>query len=131
MITKSKTKSSIFEAVHETASDLHRLGFIDKVIVATFTTTEPTKPSGFNSTRPDASAAAVEAVSAAAAVIAVVSVSACAACVNSSISRAVRNEPTIWRALIKVNLKQFKFDIAVFSKFCSCAVDKQKFKYQI
>ena len=28
--TKAKTKSRIFEAVHETASDLHRLGFIDK-----------------------------------------------------------------------------------------------------
>ena len=28
--TKSKAKSRIFEAVHETASDLHRLGFIDK-----------------------------------------------------------------------------------------------------
>ena len=27
---KSKSKSRIFEAVHETASDLHRLGFIDK-----------------------------------------------------------------------------------------------------
>ena len=30
MTTKPKTKSPIFEAVHETASDLHRLGFIDK-----------------------------------------------------------------------------------------------------
>ena len=30
MITKSKAKSKIFEAVHETVSDLHRLGFIDK-----------------------------------------------------------------------------------------------------
>jgi putative transcriptional regulator len=30
MTTKTKTKSRIFEAVHETASDLHRLGFIDK-----------------------------------------------------------------------------------------------------
>jgi len=30
MTTKSKAKSQIFEAVHETASDLHRLGFIDK-----------------------------------------------------------------------------------------------------
>ena len=30
MTTKAKTKSRIFEAVHETASDLHRLGFIDK-----------------------------------------------------------------------------------------------------
>jgi putative transcriptional regulator len=28
--TKAKAKSMIFEAVHETASDLHRLGFIDK-----------------------------------------------------------------------------------------------------
>ena len=28
--TKVKAKSSIFEAVHETASDLHRLGFIHK-----------------------------------------------------------------------------------------------------
>lgn len=28
--TKAKAKSRIFEAVHETASDLHRLGFIDK-----------------------------------------------------------------------------------------------------
>ena len=27
---KVKTKSAIFEAVHETASDLHRLGFIHK-----------------------------------------------------------------------------------------------------
>ena len=27
---KAKTKSPIFEAVHETASDLHRLGFIHK-----------------------------------------------------------------------------------------------------
>ena len=30
MTTKAKAKSRIFEAVHETASDLHRLGFIDK-----------------------------------------------------------------------------------------------------
>ena len=30
MTTKSKAKSPIFEAVHESASDLHRLGFIDK-----------------------------------------------------------------------------------------------------
>jgi putative transcriptional regulator len=30
MTIKSKTKSLIFEAVHETASDLHRLGLIDK-----------------------------------------------------------------------------------------------------
>lgn len=30
MTTKTKTKSGILEAVHETASDLHRLGFIDK-----------------------------------------------------------------------------------------------------
>jgi putative transcriptional regulator len=30
MTTKSKTKSPIFAAAHETASDLHRLGFIDK-----------------------------------------------------------------------------------------------------
>jgi len=30
MTTKSKAKSPIFEAVYETASDLHRLGFIDK-----------------------------------------------------------------------------------------------------
>jgi putative transcriptional regulator len=30
MTTKLKGKSRIFEAVHETASDLHRLGFIDK-----------------------------------------------------------------------------------------------------
>ena len=30
MIMKAKAKSRIFEAVHETASDLHRLGFIDK-----------------------------------------------------------------------------------------------------
>ena len=30
MTTKPKVKSSIFEAVHETAVDLHRLGFIDK-----------------------------------------------------------------------------------------------------
>lgn len=29
-MTKAKTKSPILEAVHETASDLHRLGFIDK-----------------------------------------------------------------------------------------------------
>ena len=30
MTTNAKAKSRIFEAVHETASDLHRLGFIDK-----------------------------------------------------------------------------------------------------
>ena len=30
MTSKTKTKSRILEAVHETASDLHRLGFIDK-----------------------------------------------------------------------------------------------------
>ena len=30
MTTKTKAKSRIFEAVHETANDLHRLGFIDK-----------------------------------------------------------------------------------------------------
>ena len=30
MTTKTKAKSRIFEALHETASDLHRLGFIDK-----------------------------------------------------------------------------------------------------
>ena len=30
MTTKTKAKSRIFEAVHETASDLHRMGFIDK-----------------------------------------------------------------------------------------------------
>ena len=30
MSTKTRAKSQIFEAVHETASDLHRLGFIDK-----------------------------------------------------------------------------------------------------
>lgn len=30
MTTKTKAKSRIYEAVHETASDLHRLGFIDK-----------------------------------------------------------------------------------------------------
>ena len=30
MTKKTKTKSLILEAVHETASDLHRLGFIDK-----------------------------------------------------------------------------------------------------
>jgi putative transcriptional regulator len=30
MTTKTKAKSGIFEAVHETAIDLHRLGFIDK-----------------------------------------------------------------------------------------------------
>ena len=30
MTRKSKNKSVILEAVHETASDLHRLGFIDK-----------------------------------------------------------------------------------------------------
>jgi putative transcriptional regulator len=30
MTTKPKAKSRNFEAVHETASDLHRLGFIDK-----------------------------------------------------------------------------------------------------
>ena len=30
MITSPKAKSRIFEAVHETARDLHRLGFIDK-----------------------------------------------------------------------------------------------------
>ena len=30
MATKTKSKSPIFEAVHETAADLHRLGFIDQ-----------------------------------------------------------------------------------------------------
>lgn len=30
MAINTKAKSPIFEAVHETASDLHRLGFIDK-----------------------------------------------------------------------------------------------------
>lgn len=30
MTTKTKPKSRILEAVHETATDLHRLGFIDK-----------------------------------------------------------------------------------------------------
>lgn len=30
MTTKAENKSRILEAVHETASDLHRLGFIDK-----------------------------------------------------------------------------------------------------
>ena len=30
MKSKSKAKSRILEAVHETAGDLHRLGFIDK-----------------------------------------------------------------------------------------------------
>ena len=30
MTTKTKAKSRILEAVHETAIDLHRLGFIDK-----------------------------------------------------------------------------------------------------
>lgn len=30
MATNAKPKSRIFEAVHETAADLHRLGFIDK-----------------------------------------------------------------------------------------------------
>jgi putative transcriptional regulator len=30
MTTKTKAKSAILASVHETASDLHRLGFIDK-----------------------------------------------------------------------------------------------------
>lgn len=30
MTTKTRARSRILEAVHETASDLHRLGFIDK-----------------------------------------------------------------------------------------------------
>jgi putative transcriptional regulator len=30
MRTKAKTKSRLLEAAHETAQDLHRLGFIDK-----------------------------------------------------------------------------------------------------
>ena len=30
MTSKTRAKSPIFEAIHETASDLHRLGFIDK-----------------------------------------------------------------------------------------------------
>ena len=30
MTTKTKARSRIHEAVHETAADLHRLGFIDK-----------------------------------------------------------------------------------------------------
>ena len=33
MTTKPKARSRIFEVVHETASDLHRLGFIDKRII--------------------------------------------------------------------------------------------------
>lgn len=34
--TKTRAKSRIFEAVHETAGDLHRLGFIDKRKMRTF-----------------------------------------------------------------------------------------------
>lgn len=34
--TMTKVKSRIFDAVHETASDLHRLGFIDKRKMAKF-----------------------------------------------------------------------------------------------
>lgn len=34
--TQTAAKSPIFEAVHETASDLHRLGFIDKRKMAKF-----------------------------------------------------------------------------------------------
>src|SRR5690606_15917309 len=30
MVTRRKSKSRILDAVHETASDLHRLGFVDK-----------------------------------------------------------------------------------------------------
>ncbi|MFA7664502.1 MAG: hypothetical protein WCY32_00080 [Burkholderiaceae bacterium] len=30
MTTKTKARSRVLEAVHETANDLHRLGFIDK-----------------------------------------------------------------------------------------------------
>ena len=46
MTTKSKAKSPIFEAVHETASDLHRLGFIDKrtPVKADLLCLEPTAP---------------------------------------------------------------------------------------
>ena len=33
MTSKPKARSRIFEAVHETASDLHRLGFIDKRVM--------------------------------------------------------------------------------------------------
>ena len=36
MKTKVKAKSRILEAVHETAGDLHRLGFIDKRKVQKF-----------------------------------------------------------------------------------------------
>ena len=34
--TQAKAKSRIFDAVHETASDFHRLGFIDKRKMAKF-----------------------------------------------------------------------------------------------
>lgn len=36
MTTKSKATSAIFEAVRETATDLHRLGFIDKRMMRKF-----------------------------------------------------------------------------------------------
>ena len=36
--TKTKARSRIFEAVHETAGDLHRLGFIDKRKMSRFDT---------------------------------------------------------------------------------------------
>ncbi len=36
MTSKAKAKSPIFEAVHETACDIHRLGFIDKRNMHTF-----------------------------------------------------------------------------------------------
>jgi putative transcriptional regulator len=36
MIKKIKPKSDLLEAVHETASDLHRLGFIDKKKMAKY-----------------------------------------------------------------------------------------------
>lgn len=36
MTTKTRTKSHILDAVHETANDLHRQGFIDKRKIAKF-----------------------------------------------------------------------------------------------
>ena len=36
MTTKAKAKSRILEAVHETANDLHQIGFIDKRKMAKF-----------------------------------------------------------------------------------------------
>ena len=41
MSSKNKAKSPILKAVHETAADLHRLGFIDKRKMREFDAAQP------------------------------------------------------------------------------------------